>query len=71
MTLDSLPPDDRIVDISFFSRFDINKWTTIFLELPLLPVELAFPGDYRSREQIIDCYNRNLKYENQHNGIFR
>jgi hypothetical protein len=51
LTVNSAPPDTRLVDISFFSRYGYNQWTDIVLRLPALPVYTFLPGDYRSPEQ--------------------
>lgn len=52
MTINSPPPDSRLVDITFFSDYRFNDWKDVSLRLPVLPVYTAFPGDYRPREDI-------------------
>jgi hypothetical protein len=52
MTLDSPPPDNRLLEITSFSRFDYTESKMLQLRLPTLPVETAFPGDYRSAQEI-------------------
>jgi hypothetical protein len=51
LSLDSDPPDQRLVDITFFAHFRYNDWRDTPLRLPILPVYTPFPGDYRSRDQ--------------------
>jgi hypothetical protein len=52
LTIDSDPPDERLIDISYFSHYDYSEFTDIWLKLPILPVYLALPGDYREKDQI-------------------
>ncbi len=52
MTFDPEPPDDQLVDISFFAKYPYADWTSISLQLPVFPVYTYFPGDYRSRNQV-------------------
>jgi hypothetical protein len=53
MAMNSPALDSRLVDISYFSQYGYNEWRDEALRLPLLPVYSVFPGDYRSREQIM------------------
>jgi len=53
LSLDSAPPDPRLVDISFFANYRYNDWKDIALNIPVLPVYTPFPGDYRSKEAVI------------------
>ncbi|WP_237754343.1 hypothetical protein, partial [Geobacter sp. OR-1] len=59
MTIDSPPPDPRLVDISYFADYRFNDWKDIPLRLPILPVYTAFPGDYRPREEVASLLQRN------------
>ena len=52
MTINSLPPDPRLVEITFYSNFHYNDRVDIAHHLPILPVFTAFPGDYRDRDDI-------------------
>ena len=54
LTLDSEPPDRRLAEISFFTRFGYNELARLEVHLPVLPIHLAFPGDYRSRAEILE-----------------
>jgi hypothetical protein len=47
------PPDDRVVDISWFARFLYDDWNHFTLRLPVLDVFTPFPGDYRDRETVL------------------
>lgn len=50
MTFNSEPPDERLIDISFFAEYRYNDWKEITLRIPALPVYTYLPGDYRPRE---------------------
>jgi hypothetical protein len=52
MTLDSEPTDARLVEITYFSRYDYNAFCVSELKLPVLPTHTVIPGDYRNKEQI-------------------
>ncbi len=64
MTFDTQPPDNRLCDISYFSKYDYNSFTTIWLKLPVLPTHLLLPGDYRRKEEIMRDYLRNIALRN-------
>jgi hypothetical protein len=53
LTVDGKPLDDRLVDISFFSRFSYNDWTDIALRLPVFTPHTGMAGDFRSREEFL------------------
>lgn len=46
------PPDNRLYDITWFSRFQYNDFKDVFLRFHRLPTHLVFPGDYRTKEEI-------------------
>lgn len=48
----SMPESEGLCDITWFSRFDYNVWTQVFLKLPALETHLPFPLDYRSQSEI-------------------
>lgn len=50
----SLPMADywAICDITWFSQFDYNIWTCVYLKIPHLETHYPFPMDYRTREEI-------------------
>lgn len=58
MTFESEVPDNRPVDISFFANYRFNDWKDLSFKLPILPVYTYFPGDYRSREQVLSKGNK-------------
>jgi len=64
LCLDSIPPDNRLFEITHFSRYGYNELASIALEMKVLPTFLALPGDYRTKEEIIDAYNRNMRIDN-------
>ena len=53
LTLNSHPPDRRLIEISHFARFGYKEFAIMELRLPVLPTYLYFPGDYRTKEQIL------------------
>ena len=53
MTFDSSPPDPRLFEITHFSKYNYNEFKVMTIKLPVLPTHLWFPGDYRTKEQII------------------
>ena len=63
MTFDSPPPDDRLTDITWFSRYEYKDFDIIFPRLNVLPVNYYLPGDYRTVEQIIEDRRRNLSFD--------
>lgn len=61
MTLNSPPPDDRLLDITFMSRYKYNDWKSIPLRLPILPVYTYIPGDYRDRDTVLRQRAENIQ----------
>ena len=61
MCFDPVPPDNRLVDISFFARCSYSECRPLYLQLPALPTETYFPGDYRSLEQVRRDAERNQR----------
>lgn len=53
MSLNQEIPDERLFDISFFSMYRYNDWKEFGLRLPTLPIYTYFPGDYRSRKEVL------------------
>lgn len=53
MSMNSPPPDKRLVDISHFAQYGYNQWVDIAVNLPVLPVYTWLPGDFRSREEVV------------------
>ncbi|SMB98808.1 hypothetical protein SAMN00808754_2557 [Thermanaeromonas toyohensis ToBE] len=61
MTIDNYsPPDLRLYDITYFSRYDYNEFRDVYLKLPLLPTYSWFPGDYRTKKEIIQQREEHL-----------
>ncbi|NOR52736.1 MAG: hypothetical protein GQ536_01415 [Candidatus Aminicenantes bacterium] len=61
MTINSDPPDPRIVEITHFSRYGYDEFDTKAMRIPVLPTHLPFPGDYRTKEEISDEEKKGLK----------
>jgi hypothetical protein len=51
MTFDR-PPDSRMLEISYFGRYDVDEYCAMTLRLPVLPVVHYIPGDYRTRSEV-------------------
>lgn len=54
LTIDSEPPDKRLFEITHFSRYSYDEFKVMELRLPVLPTYLLFPGDYRTKEEIVE-----------------
>jgi hypothetical protein len=67
MCLSSEPPDTRLVDITFFSRYLYNDFGTVSLRMPVLPVFTYFPGDFRDQQTTLKerDINRHLALSHQ------
>jgi len=63
MTFKSPPPDARLCEITHFTRRDYDEDLSVPLRLLVLPVHLMYPGDYRSKEQIMQDYAANILVE--------
>jgi hypothetical protein len=60
LTFDSEPPDSRLYEITHFAKYAYNDWCDQELRLPVLETHLpGVPGDYRTKEQIMNDYSRN------------
>jgi hypothetical protein len=53
LTIDSDKPDYRLSDISGFGIYTYDDKTEIQMRMAVLPTHLLYPGDYRSREEIL------------------
>jgi len=53
LTIDSNKPDERLLDISGFAEYEYDEQRGIELSMEVLPTHLLYPGDYRSREEIV------------------
>jgi hypothetical protein len=53
LTFDSLAPDPRFVEISFFSSSGMDDQRELHLPLGRLPIYTPFGGDYRDRETVL------------------
>ena len=53
LTVDSPPPDNKLMEITRFARYGYNESAVMELRMPVLPVHNPFaPGDYRSAKDI-------------------
>ena len=53
MSLNRISPDEKLFDITFFSRYQYNDWKEFDLRLPTLPIFTYLPGDYRSKKEVL------------------
>ena len=53
LTPDGKSLDNRLADISFFSRYSYNEWTDVALRLPAFHLFTDIPGDFRSRDEVL------------------
>ena len=53
MSLNRISPDERLFDITFFSKYQYNDWKEFSLMLPSLPIYTYLPGDYRSKKEVL------------------
>ena len=61
MSFNEIKPDVRLFDITFFAKYCFNDWKELGLRLPSLPIYTHFPGDYRSRDKVLEDRNAKLK----------
>ena len=54
MTIDSPPPDNRLFEITHFSKYGYHELVDMKLKLPVLPTHTFLPGDYRSKKEIVE-----------------
>ena len=58
MSLNGMPPDERLFDITFLSKYHYNDCKELSLNLPSLPIYTYFPGDYRSKREVLSNRNK-------------
>jgi hypothetical protein len=58
----SIAQNEGLSDITWFSQFDYNIWTTVYLEIPLRETNEPFPLDYRTKEEV-DEHHRKMGVE--------
>jgi hypothetical protein len=61
ITFNSQPPDQRLLDITFFSRYQYHDWKPMPLRMPTLPIHTHFPGDYRDRDTVLQQRAEDIK----------
>ncbi|MGO4346314.1 hypothetical protein AB4Z45_12575 [Paenibacillus sp. MCAF9] len=61
MTYNTLPPNNKLLDISHFSHYDYDDFDVAFLKLNVLPVSYYLPGDFRTRDEILIDYEKNIR----------
>jgi len=63
----TLPPDDRMYDISFFAESGYDEKISFELKMPTLPTYLDVPGTYLTKEEIEENYRNNDFYPDEDN----
>lgn len=58
LDLNHQAPVHEMLDISFFSRFGYDDYRALNLRMPVLSIYTPFPGDFRSREQVLSAVER-------------
>lgn len=59
LSFESPPPEHEMLEISFFSRYGYDEFTTLHLPIPVLSIYTPFPGDFRNRETVLRESNKN------------
>lgn len=52
LTLGSGPPDDRLCEITEWTRYAYSDFAVLPLQIPVFPTQTFIGGDYRSKDQI-------------------
>jgi len=52
MTIESGPPDERMCEITEWTRYPYSAYEAIPLKIPVLPTHTFIGGDYRTKEQV-------------------
>lgn len=63
MTIESGPPDDRLCEITQFTRYRYDERRDLELKLPVLPTHFPVLGDYRSADEIKKDLRRGVEAE--------
>jgi hypothetical protein len=63
MTMDSEPPDTRLIEITHFARHDYAEFREMTMKLPVLPTHTAYPGDYRTKQEILEQAARSTAHD--------
>jgi hypothetical protein len=53
MTLDSGAPDDRLFEITHFSRYLYNKFEVLEMRPVVLDTPTLVPADYRTPQEVV------------------
>jgi hypothetical protein len=60
MTFDSFPPDDRLINISNFAKYEYKDICEIGIKLPVLNTYIPIGGFYETKENIDKGYEEDL-----------
>ena len=61
MTIDSDKPDDRLFDISWFSKFSYDEHRHVCLKITVLPIYTMYAGQYPSLKDMEEIRRKNPK----------
>jgi hypothetical protein len=59
LTIESEKPDKRLLDITNFANYEYKEISNIQIIMPTLPTILLYPGDYRTKEEILKQKEKN------------
>ena len=68
MDFNNHPPHNKLYDITHFADYEYNKWTSLFIKMPILPTYSPLPGDYRSENEIIKIMNETKNSREPYKG---
>lgn len=60
LTVNSDKPDERLLDISDFANYGYDDIAEIQIKMATLPTHLLYPGDYRSKAEILKARESNI-----------
>jgi hypothetical protein len=69
MTLDSEPPDDRLFEITHFSRYRYDDFKVLEMRPVVLDTPTLVPGDYRTPEEVVREAARQDEEERRSGGV--
>lgn len=69
MTLDSLPPDPRLCEITHFAWEQYGVYRQLAVRMPALPTVARLPGDYRTLAEVEATHQENQEWERTHRRV--
>jgi len=62
---ESEPPDDALLDITFFANHGYNDYRDLHLPMPIRTLATHYPADFRSKTEVDATISRNQKAEDE------